>query len=330
MTSLYDNTRISAYRRCPRYYFFRHVLDMITDYDGESVKGALPLAFGGAWHESMDVVWGMAASDKSDHDLGLHAYAAFVNKWKEWDLPDPDQMGIDEQEAFTPRTPGVAAEMISEYIKQRRPFLKKLEILNIERPFAVPLDQHRPDLFYVGRRDKDFRQEDGGIYTGEHKTTTWYAKATGFRDEWVQSFSPNSQVEGYIHSGHMDYGNDFKAVWVDGALVHKQVHDKFKFLPISRNLSRMEEWRQDTLQWVEDIETDLLRWKAGQPAFRRNTDSCFSYGKPCPFLDLCRFHEKPLEIDRDNPPEGFRTEHWSPFDELGLAELGLEAEDEQK
>lgn len=46
---LYDNTRLSDYKRCPRFFFFRHVMHWVST--GER---RLPLIFGGAWHTEMD------------------------------------------------------------------------------------------------------------------------------------------------------------------------------------------------------------------------------------------------------------------------------------
>lgn len=318
----YDNTRVSAAKNCLRMFFFRHVLHLVRD--GRTKEA---LAFGGSWHNAMDVVWGLAHSDKTNQELAQMAGLAFDKKWQEEGFKSFFDMTPDEQNDLAPRTPGVAMEMLSHYIEQRRSFIRSTEVLSIERPFAVPLDPEDKSLRYIGRRDKDFRKDDGTIHCGEHKTTSWYLKAGGFRNEFIESFSPNSQVEGYIHSGYMDYGAAFRSVMIDAALVHKQVHDKFKFIPITRNLARMEEWRMDTLYWVDKIRENKQAWKSGQYAFPRNTSNCFSYGSPCAYIDICRFHQAPLDITE--PPPGFVVEKWEPFNELNIAALGLEDEEDK-
>ena len=57
-------------------------------------------------------------------------------------------------------------------------------------------------------------------------------------------------------------------------------------------------------------------------AFPKNTNSCFSYGRPCPYIELCKGFANP-EV-HEHPPVGFVESEWSPFDVLKLAEIGLE------
>lgn len=48
----FDNTMISAYRECPRKFFFRHN----NGWTGDGGT-AIELVFGLAWHEAMNVWW---------------------------------------------------------------------------------------------------------------------------------------------------------------------------------------------------------------------------------------------------------------------------------
>ncbi len=130
----------------------------------------------------------------------------------------------------------------------------------------------------------------------------------------------------------MEYGDRGKAVWVDGALVHKTVHDAFKFIPVERRLSALDAWLFDTLEWIEQIEhwklilTDI-QTKPLEPvlrAFPKNTEGCYKYNKLCPYFDVCRFTDNPEKIPT---PPGFEVKKWEPFDILGIEKLGLENED---
>lgn len=320
MTDYYDNTRISTYRRCGREYYFR----MVRHWRPDGI--ALPLTFGLAWHEAMDVIWGLAASDKSDEKLREMAHTAFMETWIDQGLPP--ELSMDQEEALTPRTPGVALSMIANYIKERRSRLRGFSIIDIERPFAVPIYATRDDIFYVGRRDKVFALQDKSIIIGEHKTTSLYAKKGGFRQEFMDSFSPNSQIDGYLHSGHMEYGNRVAGVWIDAALVHKNVHDAFKFIPIDRSISLLDAWLVETRRWIDRIQGDMwvlndpVRSQSVMAAFPKNTDSCYRYNKACPYIDLCRAKSNPNEITET--PEGFVEDPWSPFDVLELEKIGFE------
>ena len=169
-----------------------------------------------------------------------------------------------------------------------------------------------------GRLDKVVKYQNRHIII-EHKTTTSYKKDGPFRDDFTMSFSPNSQIDGYLYAGHMLYGKSLKSVWVDGALVHANVHDGFRFIPVDRQLSHLSSWLWETRYWIAQIEVN--EWALGQnsqeeldymPAFPKNTSACTNYGG-CPYLDLCKMVSDP-SVREDFP--GYLTKKWEPFDEL--------------
>lgn len=328
MTRYFDNTRLGSYKECPRKYYFRHV----RHWRGSGL--AASLGFGLAWHEAMDQVWTGAARGQDPEETHKKAMVAFDLSWSEQGFPSWNDMDLEAEQKLSPRTPGVAAEMLHCYIQERWPFLtNKIELLAVERPFCVDLGI--PNVFYVGRRDKDISLE-GRIISPEHKTTTAYKKEGGFRNDYLESWSPDSQVDGYIHSGHMDYGKKFWAVWIDAALVHKTVHDKFRFIPVDRMLEHMEGWLSDVKAWIDQVFRDeraLERQRQEKSnkgdalnCFRKNTKSCFGKYGACGYVDICRFVSNPETLDE--PPEGFIIEKWEPFNILELGKIdGLEPEE---
>jgi len=172
----YDNTRVSEFRRCPRRFYFRHVRDWTT-------LGTSPaLVFGSSWHEAMDTVWGCFKLGKqlSDEEIASVAFESFCNKWAAEGMTPFDQMDADEMKQLKARTPMTAYEMIFNYVGERRGFLEDIEILDIEPPFAVPLDPDNPNLWYVGRLDKVWKRR-GDIHVMEHKTTSLYSTTSTFR-----------------------------------------------------------------------------------------------------------------------------------------------------
>lgn len=218
------------------------------------------------------------------------------------------------------RNPQTAMEMLYNYVEERRGLLTRSDfrLLAVEQPFAVPLDPHDPTLIYVGRLDKVF-QEGNSIYTGEHKTTSFYAKSGGFRRDFLDSFSPNSQVDGYLYAGGVIYGKAFRGVRIDAALVHDSVHDAFKFIPIDRRFTQLDSWLWEARAEVAQIEANLDALKQKHnvdylPAFSKNTGACTHYGG-CPYMDLCKMWADP---SREELPLGFKQSRWSPFDELEL------------
>ena len=308
----FDNTKVSAYKACPRKYLLRHVLDWTPDYG--TVK-APALVFGSAWHEGMDAIWG-AQGHPADVKVAL-AVQAFSDSWTGDGYPSHPTM--EESEDLGARTPGIAHEMFHNYVHARSAMLVECEVLGIEQPVAMPFPGLL-DTWYIGKLDKVFKWN--GIHVGEHKTTTAYAVKGMFQPDWVDSWGSASQVKGYQMLGTLYYP-DLQDVWVDGALVHRKVHDAFKLIPISHSFPLLEEWITDTSRWIASIQADIAEYeKVGdlsQGSFKRNEDNCFEkYGR-CPFLNICSTCADPTKLK--GPPVGYKVEKWMPFDELGIDRL---------
>lgn len=329
--NLFDNTRISDFRKCERLFYFRHERDWV-----QSTKSAA-LAFGSGWHSGMDVVWKILSEDPGIETLSLAAEAvkAFDKTFSEEGWPTTNEfleLSMEEQKRISPRTPLIAMEMFYNYIEHRRGFItNECELLAIEEPFAVQIDPARDDLLYVGRLDKVVRLvRSGKVVCIEHKTTTSYKKDGGpFRADFMDSFSPNSQVDGYTHAGKMKYGPSFKGIYIDAALVHAQVHDGFRLIPIERSREQLEGWLWQTHVRINQIgenkqalgEARLLNMRPPYlPAFPQKTEACTLYGN-CPYMDLCKSEANPEMWDET--PDGYKTSHWSPFNEIDLERIGL-------
>lgn len=324
----YDNTRVSSFRTCPRQFYFRHIKHL------SPTRTRYPLVFGSSWHDAMDVVWEELCkltsipSDETKINIAQKAWEAFQKRWVEEGLTPPKDMGTDELKLIQPRDPYNALEMLYNYVDERAPRLcrKDFELVEIEKPFAVPLDPEDETLFYVGRLDKVFKFQEAH-YFGEHKTSSLSTRGgKSFQSSFIDSFSPNSQVDGYLYVGHMLYGDKFKAVWIDGALVHKETHDLFRFLPVERRFSQLDAWLWECRDWIDRIEGNSEAAEQTSPndpymsAFAKNTGACNNYGR-CDYMDICKMWANP--VGKEIPP-GFEDKKWSPFDELKLAKLGLE------
>src|SRR4030095_813518 len=102
-----------------------------------------------------------------------------------------------------------------------------------------------------------------------------------FRGDFLDSFSPNSQVDGYQYAAGPLYEGKLKSIWIDAALVHKTVHDGFKFIPIDRAGLALDAWLYEVDEWIYQIEghTEALTYPEViegpvMKAFPRNTSSC--------------------------------------------------------
>jgi hypothetical protein len=322
---LYDNSRLSDYKKCPRYFLLRHC------YNWTPTRKRLPLIFGSSWHAAMDVIWRNYAAPKQQFERVIaEAYAAFIATWQENGMPHPDELSPDEIDEYTPRIPQIAEEMLYNYIEARQYIFKDptFKLIDVEQPFAVPLDPDNESLWYVGRLDKVFELRNKVLF-GEHKTTTSYRKSptVPFRSEYLDSFSLSSQIDGYLYKQLMEYGDKAGGVYVDAALVHKTVHDGFTIIPIDKKFAQIEAWLWTAHQWIADIERNkavLIERSALDlnylAAFPQNTGSCGNFAG-CDFADICRGVANPAKLEE--VPMGFKIEHWSPFDAMKLEAIGF-------
>lgn len=323
----YDNTMLSDFKQSPRRYYYRHFRGWVPN------EPALPLIFGGCWHEAMDVIWTKAPAlfkgaigevDKRDLDqLVVEAIEAFEAKWEAEGLSL--EMSMDELAKMEPHTPQVAKEMLYGYLEKRARLFADpaFELLNVERPFAVPLDPDDESLWYVGRLDKEFRKGNQ-VFVGEHKTSSLYRKDTSspFRADFVDSFSPNAQIDGYLYAGRQHHGDAFGGVWIDAALVHRSVHTGFMWIPLDRQGEHLDSWLWGVHYWIDNIEGSkaALEDPACKQAPYMAAFPCTGCsGYTCPYRILCKSLANPHR--EEEPPMGFRHSPWSPFDLLKLQQL---------
>jgi len=293
----FDNSSLDTYRVCPRKFYYRH----IRNFEPTSIR--IALVFGSSWHSAMDFIWANAFSfsEASLIEGGVHS---FNERWAQEGISD--DLGFD----YYPRTPARAAQMLSLYVPQYHDLLRRYNILAIERPFIVPLT-NMTDIYYVGKLDKVFEYMNY-IYIVDHKTSS------SFAGNWMQQFSPNGQIDGYLHAGHSSYGERFKEVIIDGALVQKTSMD-FKRIPVARQINQLSSWMWEVQELIDQVEVNeerLLEYRAGGesvgflPAFPKCTSSCTTYYGLCPYIDLCKFWDDP---ETKKCPDGFIEDKWEPF-----------------
>ena len=306
----YDNTMLSSYKDCPRKYFLRHIMQWRRE------GTATPLIFGLSWHAGMDVVW-QHFHQVDEGTLADLAMAKFLETWTE-DGMDPNPQG-DLAKKLNPRLPSVARVMYENYIADRARTIASSEIVAVEQPFAVPLPG-LDNVWYVGRLDKVARIQ-GQLTVVEHKTTTAYKIDGGFQGNYIEGWYSDSQVKGYQFGGSLFYPG-LTQVWVDAALVHKNVHDKFRFVPVQHNIEILKEWIADTRMWVSRLQADIAFFEDTGGlgcSFPKNENTCMGKFGPCGFLDICRTTANPDQLEE--PPAGYCVEAWSPFDTFHIEKL---------
>lgn len=314
----YDNTTVSAFRRCERYGYYRHIRHFVSS------STATPLIFGKAWHAGHDAGWAhLAGKPLADKNKILEtvqiANAAFLVEWIEGGLPTGPELA-ERVDDFSPRTPDTAAKMYQHYYTQNALFLSQIDLLGIEQPFIVPIFENDNSIAYIGLLDKLFRHPNGFVIPLDHKTTSSYSKTSGLAYQFTQSFHPDAQIEGYQYATQMLYSpEEVTGAWIDASLVHRNKdpktsrHDIHRFLPILQPQVQINDWLNDTRVMIERIEEGKEKLKKGVHCFPKNTNNC-TYYSMCAYQDFCT-----SSIDwqaQETPMFGMKIERWNPVDIL--------------
>jgi len=325
-----DNSRISAYKACPMRYMIRHKL-------GWTTIGTKPaLGFGGAWHKGMESI---LTSFKILRDSGgtpgsnfktsvlERAKIEFMNEWHLREMPDPND--LTNAEKLFPRVPGVAFELMGYFLDVKYDWLMDVKVLEIERPFIVPLfetDDHR--VFLIGRRDAVIQDSDG-IWAVEHKTTSLKAakdkcvNGNFFQYKFLNKWGMDAQISSYTYSLKMDYGKAAKGVYVIGYLVHKDImsilpsygsENMFKTIPQFKSDEMLGDWFNSTVYWVKSL------LESRQTNFYpRNESSCEHQYGSCEFKPICSMIAEPEKLA--TIPMDYKEEFWQPFNESQLESI---------
>ena len=312
---LHSYSQLNTWNTCKRKYYFSYL-------QGWSPDGSSPaLAFGSAWGSAMDTVWSIMAggTDSYDFEIIKAALNAWETTWVESGMTPTDEMPIHELEDLGARTRVTATRMLVDYIEERRSFLSKIRLVAVEDPFFVPISTEDEDTFYVGLMDKVYEDmRNGKIYAVDHKTTSAYARHGGFRFSFLDSFSPNAQMDGYLYALHHKYGANTGHLMIDAALVHKTA-SAFRFIPVYHSKDQLEAWLYETRRNISSIkEEQLLHENSNEPlaTYPRNTASCHTYNG-CIFRDVCssvsRFWNASL-------PENFTTRERATAEHIGLTQ----------
>lgn len=293
----FDNSTLDSMRVCPRRYYYSKIRKWKPD------KSSIALVFGSSWHAAMDFLWEFPESTAEK------TWEAFLKEWNKSEFVDSDLF-----DTF-PRTPARAFDMLKKYIERYQSWLvHNIEVVAIEHSFIVPLSESNQELFYIGKWDKLYK-EGKFFHIVDHKTSS------SFANTWLNSWSPNGQVDGYLYAGHMSYGDLFKSVMIDGALVSKTQVD-FRRVPIERQIDMLDNWKWEVLDLIEQIiyyEDRLLEERASKDSkflrtFPKCTTSCTSYYGLCPYIDLCKYIPNPEVYKGSDKPDGFVEDTWKPFE----------------
>jgi len=277
MIEAFDNSMLSNYKRCPRYFLHRHVEGLVTR-DEDDVANSYKTQFGSAWHLAMDEWFRTGDTSLSDK--------AFINHY----LPYEGQCikGL--------RTIANGLYWLEKYRKNYPLEEEPFKIISIETGFAVEVDK----FVYCGRVDKLVRWTRGqtGLMVIDHKTSA----AKGFL-----TIRPNAAIDGYIWGVTQILKEPIESFMLDQLYMYKTKYKLIREVTF-RSEYELVQWQNDTKLWVEGI-----RRCEKSNNWPRNTNSCMNFGRECEYMPLCK---NARAINTDNlKADLFLINHWVPYPE---------------
>lgn len=291
-----DPSKIGDMQRCPRYYFYRHMIGW--EYD----KGPnLDLVFGESWHLAKEFIL--------VHGLSNDSIAAAISVLTDrYRLSFPIDMDI----ANYPKTPGGALESLIIYQQtyEKNMGFHVIELNGIQATEiygTVPIAEDRRMHFRI---DAIGEVENGSIAYMDHKTSGMDSPA--YQAQWHLSM----QMLCYLHVINCLFEGRVYGGIVDLSIFRKK--DKMHIrIPIRKTVEAMSEWLYLANYWYDQVEIEidnLMKCKEDSrvmTSFPRNEKGCTAYNRRCRYYDFCLAWQNPLSRI-NTPPDGFVEEHWDP------------------
>lgn len=302
-----DSTKIQTFLECPRKYFYEYMLGW------RRRSGNLHLNFGSAIHSAMEHFNHLRKQNGkgyrlTDQDIA-DAVIIFTHEYRE-NHPE------DEDEWNKPKDLETGKLAIVAYAEEYDRKDSNEEVLFPETTGVVLIDVERVVHF----KCDIIAEDDRGIFARDYKT------AQRKSDLWAMDFELRIQIGTYIHAARCMFPDRVNDVWgleVRGIFLYKAMNKDRKYgkvdfwdVPIRKDPSMMEVWRQSMVRWTDTLfkEMELLQeCDAEEPvlrAFPMNTTSCTNYGG-CPYHDFCTVWPNPLSRCQKVPMD-YEVRFWDP------------------
>jgi len=324
-----DYSMLSAYCRCPRYFYYRYLMELVP-LKKDVVPGAAE--FGGAIHEALDIAYQVLflsedqrkklfsecfrGAEYSPNRFNILPYAMAYSTFEEiW--------GETKSKGYTK---DLGLSILREYFERYKTL--DFEIIDVESKGAVPVYILGDKTIFL-RYKSDLIIRQGGKYkVMEHKTTSRITP--DYRSMRELEF----QVDGYALGVEFITGIRVQEAIFNILAVKAGNSEKFLRFPVILNFQRRklyEEWLRKTIQELVDLQRKLLDlssgeksssieeltwnlWKKGKNPhniFRRNPSSCGKYNMLCRYAQLCLNDVHPGAVAT------FGRTSWKPYMDKG-------------
>ena len=303
-----DNTALDAYMKCPRMYFYSMVLSR------RKRGAASALEFGSWWHAGLEAFF-----KEPVRELALARGVEAIRVAHTADPVSPDDH----------RTLKRCISAFLEYVEVVKDDGKitlgwpDAPIIESSVNFSLPDTPYS----YAGKIDRIVRI-GGHLFVEDHKSTSQLGSF------FFSNFTISNQMMGYVWLGEQLTGERVAGVRINAfGLLKKE--NKFAREIISFSRERIEQWRKNTIRWIDKLDQSYDHMAANQTgdsevdmtviedAWPMNFNQCFAskYG-PCQYVSVCS--QQPhrqlqvLESDYEHHP-------WNPLaahgaeDDYGIA-----------
>ena len=296
---IHDASKITAFMKCPRKYFYKYVLGWSIDIPNKH------LIFGEAWHRAMEHVLknGLSAASINDaHEKFTEYYRRFFDA------------GDDILNA--PKSVEGALLALVEYSSKYRE--DKFELIHTEVAGSVPIAEGYKPLHF--RIDSILRNTAGQYLSMDHKTSSAMTGTWG--DQWLLSM----QMCLYSHVLFCQYNpEDVYGMIVNGVFLRKtkpknsETVNGFQRVPVRKTVDQMQAWLWTVIHWLDHIQWNYEELAISKDsddvlmAFPMNSNACVDFGRVCQYHPFCTAWSNPLQRAQQ-PPPGLDHVWWNPAD----------------
>jgi len=313
-----DSSKLSDYLRCPRYFFYSHILGWKLDYPAHD------LFFGECWHRAREYQL------INGYDELEGAMQTFLTCYRE-------QFDESTDEYFRPKTPDAVWQALSNFSLTYPHDLEDNKLLRnpeTNEPFTeisgtVPIDEKR--VLYFRMDSLLERKKDGKVFSWDHKTTS--ANYIG-KPNWDKQFYLSIQNGTYTHCLYCLYpveqvlGVEFCGTGFGYRSRKDEYYSVLRRVPAFKSPDQMNVWLYTVTRLYDDIEEELDHLMSCREddtimeAFPLNPSSCTKY-RGCEYHDFCMAWPNPLSRCQE-PPIGFAVKFWDPRDKDSRNKMKLE------
>lgn len=249
------------YQRCHKYWYWKYARGL------EPLSKSPALIFGESGHEGLEEWYkgmkqGLPLANR--RDLFRDAFiAALEERADQYDYKDT--LDTDKQRAH---------QIVDEYCLQYPD--EGFTILGTE----VLLDYVFPDgRRTTGRLDLVIKDRQGVVKIVDHKFTGWSIA------NFAKAVSASNQSAQYLNL--WNYHNPDRKAY---SVVYNIIRNYKGNVDFKRpSVFKTNEDLQDYIADLGDVMADLSnRLATPEARWPKNTESCFLYNRPCPFLELCK------------------------------------------